>query len=116
MKIFLKRFEWLSKITTVSTADLIDKAKKLQQCYSSDLEESFVDECLHFQSYLESTDISKNEIQSILSYNKLLRNRNIHSVYPNIDIAFRMFICTPVTNCSSERSFSALKRVKNCLI
>lgn len=30
-------------------------------------------------------------------------------------IALRMFLCTVVTNCSVERSFSALKRIKNYL-
>ncbi|EFN68185.1 Zinc finger MYM-type protein 1, partial [Camponotus floridanus] len=114
-KDIFERFEWLSKITSISTADLIDNAKKLQQYYPLDLEESFVDECLHFRAYLESTNILENERHSLLSYSKLLRTRNIHSIYPNIDIACRIFVCTPVTNCSSERSFSALKRIKNCL-
>lgn len=27
-------------------------------------------------------------------------------------IALRMALCTPVTNCSTERSFSALKRIQ----
>lgn len=26
-----------------------------------------------------------------------------------------MFLCTPVSNCSTEKSFSALKRIKNYL-
>jgi hypothetical protein len=36
-------------------------------------------------------------------------------VYPNVDILLRMFVCTPATNASAERSFSALKRIKDNL-
>jgi len=35
------------------------------------------------------------------------------NVFPNLDIALRMALCTPATNCSGERSFSCLKNVKN---
>ena len=34
-------------------------------------------------------------------------------VYPNVLIAIRMVLCTMVTNCSAERSFSVLKLIKN---
>lgn len=34
-------------------------------------------------------------------------------VYPNVDIVLRIFVSTPATNCSAERSFSCLKRIKN---
>ncbi|XP_029766515.1 zinc finger MYM-type protein 1-like [Terrapene carolina triunguis] len=108
-------FQFLSNITNTSTADITVHAKKLRLCYQGDLEESFVNECLHFRSYLEGVEIPENEKKSIIRYCSLLRNRNIHSVYPNLDIAFRMFVCTPATNCSVERSFSALKRVENYL-
>lgn len=44
-----------------------------------------------------------------------LRNQSLIEVYPYIDIALRMMLCTHATNCSSERSFSTLKRVKTYL-
>ncbi|ESO06698.1 hypothetical protein HELRODRAFT_153267, partial [Helobdella robusta] len=43
---------------------------------------------------------------------KWIRLNDLQCVYPNVDIALRMYICTPATNCSAERSFSCLKRVK----
>lgn len=33
----------------------------------------------------------------------------------NIEIALRIFVSTPATNCTVERSFSVLKRMKNYL-
>jgi len=44
-----------------------------------------------------------------------IRNKNLVEVYPYIDIALRMILCTPTTNCSAEQSFSTLKRVKSYL-
>jgi len=46
---------------------------------------------------------------------KLIRTNELHTVFPNVDIAYRMLVCTPVSNCSAERSFSVLRRVKNYL-
>ena len=46
---------------------------------------------------------------------KLLRANDLNTEYPNVEIACRIFITMAVTNCSAERSFSGLKRVKNYL-
>ena len=46
---------------------------------------------------------------------KWIKENEFQTIYPNIDIALRMCVCTAVTNCSGERSFSTLKRIKNYL-
>ena len=46
---------------------------------------------------------------------KLLRANDLYTKYPNVEIAYRIFITLAVTNCSAERSFFCLKRVKNYL-
>ncbi len=53
--------------------------------------------------------------KTILEISLYIRNNNLVEVYPYIDIALRMILCTPATNCSAERSFSTLRRVKNYL-
>jgi hypothetical protein len=53
-----------------------------------------------------------NSIATTLQY---IREKGIVSTFPNIDIAFRIFLGIAVTNCSAERSFSLLKRIKNPL-
>ena len=36
-------------------------------------------------------------------------------LYPNISIALKIYLSTPATNCSAERSFSVLGRINSCL-
>lgn len=44
-----------------------------------------------------------------------LRKNDLIDLYPYIDVSLRMLLCTPVSNCSTERSFSSLKRIKSYL-
>jgi len=39
----------------------------------------------------------------------ILKKIDLVTTFPNINIALHMFLCTRVSNCSIERSFSALK-------
>ena len=39
----------------------------------------------------------------------------MQSTFPNVEIALRMYLVLMVTNCSSERSFSKMKLIKNRL-
>ena len=75
-------------------------------------------ECLHFHSYIEGA--CDDEEKKELSYNasnllSFLRKSNLEVVFPNISIALQVFLCMAVTNCSAERAFSYLKRIKNFL-
>ena len=36
----------------------------------------------------------------------------IKSAFPNVEVVLRMFLSLMVTNCTGERSFSQLKRIK----
>lgn len=49
---------------------------------------------------------------SLFSLSTFLRNQSLSNVFPNLDIALRIALSTPATNCSGERSFSCLKRKK----
>jgi len=42
-----------------------------------------------------------------------LTKDNLAEMFPNIEIALRIFLTLMVTNCSGERSFSKLKFIKN---
>ena len=76
-----------------------------------------IQEYVHFQSHISSDKTAecavKPESNSLLSLSTFLRNQSLSNVYPNLDIALRIALSTPATNCSGERSFSCLKRVKN---
>lgn len=46
---------------------------------------------------------------------RMLVSNNLQGVFLNVFICLRIYFSLLVTNCSGERSFSALKRVKNYL-
>jgi hypothetical protein len=46
---------------------------------------------------------------------QFIREHDITSVYPYVEVALCILLCTPSTNCSADRSFSTLKRIKNYL-
>jgi len=43
----------------------------------------------------------------------LLNNQDITQTFPNVEIVLRIYLCMLVSNCTGERSFSKLKRIKN---
>jgi hypothetical protein len=55
---------------------------------------------------------SESEASRLL---KLLETCNVESIFPNVEVILRIFLSVAVSNCSGERSLSALKRVKNYL-
>src|SRR6218665_1672422 len=44
---------------------------------------------------------------------QIIKVYNLQSGFPNVCIAHRVYLTLPVSNCSGERSFSHLKRIKN---
>lgn len=93
---------------SLSRDELILKARNLVKTYSSDLEESFVDEFLLFSNmYPEKKTVNELLTQQI--------NNGLITSFPNVHIAFRIYLSLFATSCEGERSFSKLKRIKNCL-
>ena len=45
--------------------------------------------------------------------NKEAQMYKLESAFPNVNIALCIYLSLMVTNCSGERSFSKLKRIKN---
>jgi hypothetical protein len=46
---------------------------------------------------------------------KTIRRNKLESVFCNVDTAFKIYLSLPVTDCSTERAFSKMARVKNDL-
>lgn len=108
-----KKFEALLQFGELDENELRVEAEKLQKHFEGDLEESFIDELIHFQLYCKGKGIiEKNSPVKLLLH---IHENELQLLFPNVDIAYRIFISTAVTNCSAERSFSCLKRIKNCL-
>lgn len=110
-----EKYNFLFNLNQLSLEEIVQKANKLQAFYNDDLEESFSNECLHFRSYLQSIMENNENNLGVIESSLLLRSKNLQTVFPNIDIAIRMLLCMAISNCSAERSFSTLKRIKNYL-
>lgn len=92
------------------------KATNLNHIYTNDLDSDFTEECIHFQKYCAmAMGNDQAPGQSLKEILKFLRFNSLEDVYPNLDIALRISLCIPATNCAGERSFSCLRRVKNYL-
>ncbi len=103
-------FGFLSNMHTITSEELRSNALCLQKKYHTDLQDDFPEEIAQFK------DFTKNEKNKcVVALLQLLRRKNLQSVFPNVDIALRIFLTLPVTNASGERSFSKLSLVKNCL-
>ena len=46
-------------------------------------------------------------------YTSLIKKNKLELLFLNVNIALRIYLSLMVTNCSGERSFSKLKRIKN---
>ncbi|XP_025205923.1 zinc finger MYM-type protein 1-like [Melanaphis sacchari] len=90
----------------------LKKTRALIEQYPNDIEESFTNECLHLRDHLFFKSDKKRSAQELC---QMLYTDELIDIYPNVTTALRMYLCTFATNCTAERSFSALKRVKSHL-
>lgn len=67
---------------------------------------------VHFKHYCKGKGLEKDLPAELLQH---IRENELESVFPNVDIAYRLFNCTAVSNCTAKRSFSCFKRIKNYL-
>ena len=42
-----------------------------------------------------------------------MHTTGVHHAFPNTEVALRIYLCLMATNCSGERSFSQLQRIKD---
>lgn len=135
----LEPFDFLFKLEKMSDTNIRKCAVELKKIYCDDLDEDFIDECIHFKFFMdqitqeidqdnetfqdesesdeeeEGTEVvpKKKKVSKPAKMQQFIKNHGISSTFPNIEVALRIFECIAVSNCSGERSFSALKRVKN---
>ncbi|XP_071744164.1 uncharacterized protein [Lepeophtheirus salmonis] len=103
-------FGFLNNIPSISTSDICSGAADLQRKYSGDLEEDFVDEIGQLREFNKGQN--DTSAMSLLNH---IRGKRLESVFPNVDIALRLFLTLPITNTTGERSFSILGLVNNKL-
>ena len=108
-------FSVFKEMPRLTLPALKEKTKSLVSSYPEDLEDALEDEMTQFSALLKTglaSDIpSKTHYEEQLY--KLIRKNNLESTFPNVEIALRIYLSLMVSNCSGERSFSKLKRIKN---
>jgi len=57
----------------------------------------------------------KTEPMTILEMQQFIIEIKVQEVFPYIEIATRILLSIPASNCSAESSFSSSKRIKNYL-
>ena len=85
-------FGFLRNLKSLINQEIVDTACKHHDTYPNHMEDTLLDEMVHFSA--------------------LLRSEKNWYIFPNKETLLKMYLCTMVTNCSGERSFSTLKRVK----
>lgn len=93
---------------TCDSEETLEKANTFQKHYSIDLEDDFAEE---YQQFLPIR--KKNE--SIIDTFQYLHKLEASATFPNVEVALKIFLTLPISNCTSERSFSLLKRLKSPL-
>lgn len=96
------------------------QAYALVNKYSSDLTPELGEELIHFKTFVkeaaaEAIDESTKDHHLPGNFLKFIRQKQLTTLFPNIDTALKILLCMMTTNASGERSFSILKRVKNYL-
>ncbi|XP_048031791.1 zinc finger MYM-type protein 1-like [Megalobrama amblycephala] len=100
-----EKFGFLTKTKSMNIEQIRAATEKLKKIYPQDLEEDFTAEFCQFISMV------KDEESVMAMYKKFLE-LGLRDAFPNVDICLRMYLTLPIANCSGERSFYLLKRVK----
>ena len=113
------KFGFLHTVTTIECSGLRSHCDHLVESYPNDIETSLGDEMVQFTSYASSQiDIFKKKTEnsdcsSELIIYRMLIQHGLKDIFANVEIALRIYLCLMISNCTGERSFSKLKRIKN---
>lgn len=105
-------FNVLHKFRDLSAEETRSGATLLCEAYPLDISTDVVEEILLFKEYASVADRAQLNINNMCAW---IRGNNLVEIFPNLDIALRIYKTMGVSNCSAERSFSCLKRVKSFL-
>ena len=106
------RFDFLWTFTQTTENELADKVKTFQKLYSKHVSLDIEEEILRLKNVYEA-NFEKSVCPRDI-YEEIY-GLGLKAIFPNVLTALRIFLTLPATVASNERSFSVLKRIKNCL-
>ena len=86
------------------------------QTYPEDVDMNLVGEVKHFHQYVRHSQAYGSVEHDSLTHQDLYRvifNDLAQSTFPNVEAILRLFLSMMFANCSGERYFSQMKRIKN---
>ena len=101
---------------TANINDMRIAGEKLAVVYSNDIivEHSVESQLLQISNFVKICVDEKQGDESHETFmHRLIQERNLISLFPNIAIVVRIYLCLMCSNSSGETSFSKLKRTKN---
>ena len=102
-----KDFSFYVNLREMGDEEIERNCKNLAEKYGCDLSADILSsECIQFKYYLQEIT---NENLLIIDLYKQIKTDCLISSFPNIEICLRIFLSMMVSNCSGERSFSALR-------
>lgn len=107
------KFSFLCDLNA-SIDKITESVTKLIEDYPDDVNMNIVSEIDNFHTYIKQVYGNDNR-KSFIDLYEIIFKDELSSAFPNVECLIRLFLTLPISNCSGERSFSALKRIKNYL-
>ena len=102
-------FRVLFDLQDLTAETIAVEAIKLHETHPEDISKDVIEELLHSRGFAH---IEEDKSLDTTNLCKWIRDNDLAEVFPNVEIAARIYQSMAVSNCSSERSFSCLKRIK----
>lgn len=118
---FLKNnFLFITKLHVVLPQDTDEEEevnKSLENfilLYKKDVDNTIQNEIIQFKKYWSISKPSYDDTQDyLLDIWKHFNEKNLLLSFPNLYTAIKIYLTIPIANCSAERAFSKLARIKN---
>jgi len=109
-----QRFGVLTEFDSMSDEDINIAIERLVDNYPKHLSHSTQNSVSLFADTRNSQKIQQRGVnRNCSTYFKFLHTNGVYTAFPNTEVIFRIYLSLLSTNCSGERSFSQLARIKN---
>jgi hypothetical protein len=104
-------FVVISDFNELDSNEIRSCSLKMAQTYPSDLQANeFANEMVHFVEFAKTRKCDTPSCMAML-----IHNEDLHSTFPNVSIALRIYMSIMVSNYSGEQSFSKMALIKSKL-